>query len=226
MLERLFARAGRAEIDLDRLLPGFRMVAAALDEHNLPLAQIAAVQLRVPDLPDEIARRTMAAEDRLIKAKRGEMLARAGWDPSEHPRAGVPPNPGWFAPTGGPVAVEVAQGEEDERAPEELLDPAAPLRQAQWDAAIARLRAIDPHNPNLSYIANPGAAPSQAALDRLDAALEAAAVKRVSDKVMPGGVPIGQPGSGPDISELPGGSDAARKLFDYLRVGTTPYDAD
>jgi hypothetical protein len=29
------------------------------------------------------------------------MLARGDWDPAEHPRAGVPPNPGWFAPTGG-----------------------------------------------------------------------------------------------------------------------------
>lgn len=133
-LERLFVRAGRAESEIDRLLPGFRVVAAALDERDLSLAQIAAVQLRVSDLPDEIARRSLAAEDRLIKAERDEMLARAGWDPSEHPRAGVPPNPGWFAPTGGSSAagaVVVAQGEEDERAPEELLDPPAPLRQAQ-----------------------------------------------------------------------------------------------
>jgi hypothetical protein len=32
-----------------------------------------------------------------------------------------------------------------------MLDPEAPLRQAQWDAAIATLRQIDPANPNLVH---------------------------------------------------------------------------
>jgi hypothetical protein len=160
-LERLLSRASHGEINLDRLIPGFRVVASALDENNLCLAQIAAVQLRVPDLPDLLARRGMEAEDLLIKrARDDERLARTDWDSAEHPRAGVPPNPGGFAdkPT------QVAQGEEDARSPEEMLDPTAPLRQAQWDAAIATLREIDPDNPNLTYFANPGSAPSQAAL--------------------------------------------------------------
>ena len=104
--------------------------------------------------------------------------------------------------------MQIAQGEE-ERAPEEMLDPLAPARQAQWDAAIARLREIDPNNPNLTYVANPGAAPSQAALARLNAAVETAAIKRVTDKVMPGGVPIGSPGQGPRVRELSGGLRAA-----------------
>jgi hypothetical protein len=43
---------------------------------------------------------------------------------------------------------------------------------------------------------------------------------------MPGGVPIGAAGSGPDISRLPGGTVAARELFDYLRVGAEPYESD
>jgi hypothetical protein len=30
-----------------------------------------------------------------------------------------------------------------------MLDPTAPLRRAQWDAAIATLRQIAPNNPNL-----------------------------------------------------------------------------
>jgi len=149
-------------------------------------------------------------------------LARAGWDPAEHPRAEVPPNPGWFAPpdgAGDSGSAQVAQGEEDERAPEEMLDPLAPMRQAQWDAAVATLREIDPNNRNLTFAANPGSTPSQSALDRLDAAAEAAAIKRVTDKVLPGGVPIGTPGSSARVRELPGGIEAASDLFAYLRVG-------
>ncbi len=145
-LERLLGRAYGEEINLDRLMPGFPVVASALAENNLCLAQIAAVQLRVPDLPDRVARRGMEAEDLLIKrSPRGEddRLARTGWDSAEHPRAGVPPNPGWFAPpTAGGGSPQVAQ-EEDERAPEEMLDRLALVRQAQWDAAMATLREID-----------------------------------------------------------------------------------
>lgn len=40
---------------------------------------------------------------------------------------------------------------------------------------------------------------------------------------MPGGAPIGQPGMGLDVRELPGGLEAATDLFDYLRVGGTVY---
>jgi hypothetical protein len=150
------------------------------------------------------------------------MLARGGWDPAKHPRSGAPPNPGWFAPTGGPSVggpTELAQGYEEERASEEILDPLAALRQAQWDAAIATLREIDPSNPNLTYVANPGSAPSQRALDRLNAVVEAATIKRVTDKVMPGGVPIGKPGHGLEVQVLPGGVTDAQELFDYVRVG-------
>ncbi len=185
------------------------------------------MQLRVPDLPDLLARGRMEAEDLLIRRARGgddDRLARTGWDPAEHPRAGAPPNPGWFAPTdrsGASPPTRVAQDEGDERAPEEMLDPLAPVRQAQWDAAMATLREIDPGNPNLTDVANPGSAPSQAALDRLDAAVKAAAIRRVTDKVMPGGLPIGQAGNSTRIRELPGGIGAAKNLFDYLRVGGT-----
>lgn len=117
-LERLLARAYGAGIVVDRVMPGFRVVAAALGERNLGLAQIAAAQLRLPDLTDDIAPSSLETEDRLLKSARGDdRLARSGWDPSEHPRAGVPPNPGWFAPTdGGEAPTEIAQGEEEERA--------------------------------------------------------------------------------------------------------------
>jgi hypothetical protein len=100
-LERLFKRSS-AGADLDRLWRGLGVVKSALDANNLCLAQIAAVQLRVPDLTDFFARAELETEDRLIKFERsGDVLARAGWDPDKHPRAGTPPNPGWFAPTDG-----------------------------------------------------------------------------------------------------------------------------
>jgi len=93
------------------------------------------------------------------------------------------------------------------------------VRQAVWDARIALLRRIDPDNSHLTYFANPNSSPRQDALDRLDAAIEAASIKRVADKVMPYGRPIGRPGRGQDVRELPGGLKAAEDLFDYLTVG-------
>lgn len=100
-LERLF-KGSSAGADLDRLSRGLSVVKSALDARNLCLAQIAAVQLRVPDLTDFLARAELETEDRLIKFERGgDVLARAGWDPDKHPRTGAPPNPGWFAPTEG-----------------------------------------------------------------------------------------------------------------------------
>lgn len=222
-LDRLFGRAYQDGIAVERLIPGLHRIAAALAESNLCLAQIGAPHLRLPDLPDRLARGALEAEDVLIKrAQDGYPLVRGGWDPAEHPRAGVPPNPGWFADKPS----EVAQNEEDERALEEMRDPTAELRQALWDARIATLRRIDPKNLQLTYLANPGSPPSQAALDRLVAALEAAATKRVTDKLMPGGVPIGRAGNSKYIRELPGGPEAAKRLFDYLRVGGIVYGSD
>ncbi len=75
------------------------------------------------------------------------------------------------------------------------------------------MREIDPANPNLTYFSDPNSAPSQAARDRLNAAVEAAAIKRVADKAMTGGVPIGAARSSPDISLLPGGTEAAGELL-------------
>ncbi len=43
----------------------------------------------------------MIAEDALIKYARGEG-GEDDWNPALHPRTGMPPNPGWFAPTDGP----------------------------------------------------------------------------------------------------------------------------
>ncbi len=206
------------------VIRGLAAVASALGRNNLALAQIAAVHLRLPDLSDTLARAALEAENLLIK--RGS----AAWDEARHPRTGAPPNRGWFAPNPGAEAgsrpTQTAQGGRGGRRPEGTSDPMAEVRQAVWDARIALLRRIDPGNPHLTYFANPNSPPRQDALDRLDAAIEAAAIKRVADKVMPNGRPIGRRGSGPDIRELTGGNAAARELFNYLRIGGTEHRSD
>ena len=95
-LQRLLNHAYGAEIAVERLLPGLATVASALSRDNLCLAQIAAVQLRLPDLPDAVTRARVEAEDLLIKRGQG-----TSWNDAEHPRTGTPPNPGWFAPKPG-----------------------------------------------------------------------------------------------------------------------------
>jgi hypothetical protein len=80
-------------------MPGLATVASALNADDQALARIAAVHLRIPDLPDQAARDAMEAADVLIKYARDE--GGGDWNPALHPRAGTPPNPGWFAPTDG-----------------------------------------------------------------------------------------------------------------------------
>jgi contact-dependent growth inhibition (CDI) system restriction endonuclease-like protein len=92
-IECLFSLAYGREATAQRLMPGLATVASALNANDQGLARIAAVHLRIPDLPDKAAREAMEAADILIKS--------ADWNPALHPRAGTPPNPGWFAPTDG-----------------------------------------------------------------------------------------------------------------------------
>ena len=92
-IEQLLGCAYRSNVVVDRLMPGLATVAAALNANDQALARIAAVHLRIPDLPDQAARDAMKAADVFIKS--------VDWNPALHPRADTPPNPGWFAPTGG-----------------------------------------------------------------------------------------------------------------------------
>jgi hypothetical protein len=92
-IERLLRRAYQAEFVADRLMRGLAVVASALNAKDPCLARIAAVHLRLPELPNQAARDGIEAEDALIKS--------TDWNPALHPRTGTPPNPGWFAPTGG-----------------------------------------------------------------------------------------------------------------------------
>src|SRR5947209_18976534 len=63
-IQRLLSRAYRADVDAGPLVGGLATVAAALNANDLLLARIAAVHLRIPDLPDEGARDALEAEDR------------------------------------------------------------------------------------------------------------------------------------------------------------------
>jgi len=101
-IQRLLSCAYRTEVDPTPLLGGLATVAAALNANDLLLAGIAAVHLRIPDLPDQAARDALEAEDCLIKRARDRFAVKSvDWDPAQHPRTGTAPNPGWFAPTEG-----------------------------------------------------------------------------------------------------------------------------
>ena len=99
-IEQLLSHAYRTSFSAGRIMSGLATVAAALNADDQCLARIAAVHLRLTDLPDRDARDGMEAIDFLLKYARDEGGGDA-WNPALHPRAGTPPNPGWFAPTGG-----------------------------------------------------------------------------------------------------------------------------
>lgn len=84
-IERLLKKAFPQHTAVDRLMPGLATVASALNASDACLARIAAVHLKIPDLPSLGARRGMEIEDRLIKS--------VDWNPDLHPRTGTPPNP-------------------------------------------------------------------------------------------------------------------------------------
>jgi hypothetical protein len=77
-IERLLSRAYRAELPLERLMAGLTAVASALNASDPGLARIAAVHLRIPDLPSLATRDEMEAADILIKS--------ADWNPALHSR--------------------------------------------------------------------------------------------------------------------------------------------
>ena len=99
-------------------MAGLANVAKALNANDLCLAHIAAVHLRIPALPDQAARQELEAADTLIKS--------VDWNPALHPRAGTPPNPGWFAPTDGAAgkssATQTAQNQPANQASDATLN--------------------------------------------------------------------------------------------------------
>jgi hypothetical protein len=88
-------------VAVERLMPGLATVARALNANDQAMARIAAVLLKIPDLPSLAQRNAMIAEDALIKYAHDGGVTAADWNPARHPRTGAPPNPGWFASTDG-----------------------------------------------------------------------------------------------------------------------------
>jgi hypothetical protein len=105
-LECLFSLAYGRVATARRLMPGLATVASALNANDQALARIAAVHLRIPDLPDRAARDAMEVADTLIKYARDE-AGSADWNPKLHPREiykaspDDPKHPGWPAGTEG-----------------------------------------------------------------------------------------------------------------------------
>jgi len=105
----------RLPIDIASRAGALALIAAALNRGDLAMAAIAAVQMQFSD-PPPLAK---AAESPDEIVRRARELGRSGllkffWNPALHPRAGVPPNPGWFAPVGAQAesadVVPVAMG--------------------------------------------------------------------------------------------------------------------
>jgi hypothetical protein len=96
-LEHLLGCAYRTKLNVDRLMPGLATVAAALNANDQGLARIAAVHLRIPDLPDLAARDAMEAEDVLINCLRQRELK----DEIRKASPDDPKHPGWPAGTEG-----------------------------------------------------------------------------------------------------------------------------
>jgi hypothetical protein len=156
-IQRLLSRAYRADVDTGPLLGGLATVAAALNANDLLLARIAAVHLRIPDLPDQAARNALEAEDRLIKHGSDVVVVKYGdanWNPEQHPRTGTAPNPGWFAPTDGSggTSSEVRVVEIGEPPPSS--DGSSPSPNADWVRLPPGDDDIDELHDLVEWIAN------------------------------------------------------------------------
>ena len=98
----------------------------------------------------------------------------------------------------------------DER--EDPADPVAGLRTLAFNAAIDRLREIDPSNPELTYLAPPNWVPTQDAVDRVNNAIAAALAAKQAD-ILPVEPSTGRPTwpqSERDVGISPGPDDASQ----------------
>jgi hypothetical protein len=83
-------------IDLSGKRGRLATVAAALDRGDAALAAIAAVLLGFPD-PPGLAKDAPAPGSAELAAQLAASGLLKDWDSTQHPRAGCPPNRGWFA---------------------------------------------------------------------------------------------------------------------------------
>jgi hypothetical protein len=89
----------RLPIDVTAKAGALAVIANALNRGDLAIAAIATVQMQFPN-PPSLAKGVESADDIMRRASElhRSHLLKANWDPAKHPRAGAPPNPGWFAP--------------------------------------------------------------------------------------------------------------------------------
>jgi hypothetical protein len=99
VIERLLRRAYQTEFSANRIMRGLATVAAALNADDSCLARIAAVHLRIPNLPNTIARDYMEAEDILIKSADEKSALQSRQTRKASPDD--PKHPGWPAGTPG-----------------------------------------------------------------------------------------------------------------------------
>ncbi len=151
-IARLLGKAYNGEIAVDRLMAGLVRVAAALNAGDRCLAAIAAVHLKLRDLPNKFARDDLETIDTLIKY--------GDWNPELHPRTGTPPNPGWFGPTGGDggsSSVHVAQNDDPNR-----RSDASPAPTDNWVRLKPGPKRVDELADFVEWLANSTPADEQA----------------------------------------------------------------
>ncbi len=97
-IESSLARACGCEIGAAGKIGGLRVVADALNKGEVARAQIASLLMRLPDPPPPGADAALRSE---LDKRLGDSGLLKDWNPDAHPRTGVAPNPGWFAPKDG-----------------------------------------------------------------------------------------------------------------------------
>jgi hypothetical protein len=95
----------RLPIDVSAKAAALELLANAFNRDDYAFAAIVAVQLQFSN-PPPLGKCVETDEEqrRAIELYRSGLL-KADWDPAKHPRAGAPPNPGWFAPKPKPPPV-------------------------------------------------------------------------------------------------------------------------
>jgi len=140
-ISRLLGRAYGVDFDSKRIMRGLATVAAALNANNLSLACIAAVHLRIPDLPDEAARDAMEAEDTRIKfADRNSAL---DFHETRKASPNDPKHPGWPSGTPGGIGGQFRPKDSSEDAIAQKIREAVTRRELRMSLIAALHIGVD-----------------------------------------------------------------------------------